>query len=434
MGSDSAAPGTGRQVLLIALILVGLGVIMVYSSSSVLASSRFDDSGFFLERQIIRAAIGVLIMFGASLVPVRMWRRLARPLLLFGFGLLILVLIAGEGRGAQRWLPFTVPLLRAGLSFQPSEFVKLVLVLYLADVLVRKGHVMDELGAGVLPRVAVIGTAQILIILQPDLGTALAIGAIALAMLWLGGAGSLHVIGVGLAVVPVALFSLWRSPYQVARLTSFLNGGDPQGADFQVTQSLLALGSGGTLGVGLGNSMQKYYLPEPHTDFVFAFVGEELGLAGTLSVIALFVALALHGLRIARRADTDHGFLLAAGITTMITAYAILNAGVATGLLPTTGLPLPFVSYGGSSLVWNLAGVGILAAVARERAGGAASAAVVGSASGEAGRSESAGAATPTRQTARQGRPSPPPVVPGRSRRGPRPGLVARALRRGMGR
>lgn len=382
--SDSGSPGTGRQVLLIALVLVGLGVVMVYSSSSALASSRYHDSGFFLDRQILRALIGVAIMFAASMVPVAAWRRLARPLLLFSFGLLILVLMVGEGRGAQRWLPFTIPLMRAGLSFQPSEFVKLALVLYLADVLVRKGDVMGEWGAGLLPRVAVIGAAQVLIILQPDLGTALAIGAIALAMLWLGGAGFLHVAAVALAAVPVAVLSVLRSPYQIERLTSFLNGGDPQGAGFQVTQSLLALGSGGPLGVGLGNSMQKHYLPEPHTDFVFAFVGEELGLAGTLSVMALFVALALHGLRIARRASTDHGFLVAAGITIMITAYAVLNTGVATGLLPTTGLPLPFISYGGSSLVCNLAGVGILAAVARDRGHARATAAVAATSEGAA--------------------------------------------------
>jgi len=384
--SDSGSPGAGRQVLLIALVLVGLGVVMVYSSSSVLASRRFHDSGFFLERQILRALVGVAVMFATSMVPVSAWRRLARPLLLLSFGLLILVLMVGEGRGTQRWLPLNIPLVRAGLSFQPSEFVKLILVLYLADVLVRKGDVMRQWGAGLLPRVAIIGAAQILIILQPDLGTALAIGAIALAMLWLGGAGSLHVAAIALAAVPVAVISVLRSPYQLERLTGFLNGGDPQGAGFQVTQSLLALGSGGLLGVGLGNSMQKYYLPEPHTDFIFAFVGEELGLAGTLSLLALFVALAVQGLRIARRATTDHGFLVAAGITTMIMAYAVLNTGVATGLLPTTGLPLPFVSYGGSSLVWNLAGVGILAAVARDR--GSAASAVAGPRAGNGAVSE----------------------------------------------
>ncbi len=217
----------------------------------------------------------------------------------------------------------------------------------------------------------------VLILLQPDLGTAIAIGVTALSMLWLGGAGSLHLAAVVLASVPIAAISLLRSPYQMARVVSFVRGADPLGAGFQVSQSLLALGSGGFFGVGLGNSMQKYYLPAPHTDFVFAFVGEELGLAGTVSVLGLFAALAIHGFRIARDAATQHGFLLASGITVMISAYAAINVGVTMGVLPTTGLPLPFVSYGGSSLVWNLAAVGILAAVARE--GTVTSAAAAGS-------------------------------------------------------
>jgi len=421
--SDSAASSAGRQILLIALVLVGLGVVMVYSSSSVLASTRFHSSGFFLKRQLVRAAIGVFIMLAASMVPVRAWRRLARPLLLVGFGLLVLVLVAGVGRGVQRWLPISIPLVRVGLSFQPSEFVKLILVLYLADVMVRKGEVMGEWSVGLLPRVAVIGAAQILIILQPDLGTALAIGAIALTMLWLGGAGTLHVAMVGLVAIPVAIVSVLRSPYQLERLTSFLQGGDPQGSSFQRMQSLLALGSGGPLGVGLGNSMQKYYLPEPHTDFVFAFVGEELGLAGTLSVIALFVALAIHGLRIARHATTDHGFLVAAGITTMIAVYAVLNMGVATGLLPTTGLPLPFVSYGGSSLVWNLAGVGILAAVARDD--GQVSPATAAPRDGAVAREPL------TRQVVRRRGTRDLAAAAARSQHRPGTGLVGRLLRRG---
>jgi cell division protein FtsW len=171
-----------------------------------------------------------------------------------------------------------------------------------------------------------------------------------------------------LAGVPVVAFSLLISPYQRQRLASFLSGAgsDPLGAGYQVSQSLLGIGSGGLFGVGLGNSMQKQqFLPEPHTDFVFAFIGEELGLVGTLAVVALFVAFALNGLRIAREAPTYHGFLVATGITTMVSVYAVLNIGVVTGVLPTTGLPLPFISYGGSSLVWNLGGVGILLGVAR---------------------------------------------------------------------
>ena len=361
-----------RQVLLIASILVGLGIVMVYSSSSAVA----DDSGYYLERQIVRALVGVSVMFALSRLPLDFWQRAALPLLIVGITFLVLVLAVGHGRGAaQRWLPFPMPsFFTSSLSFQPSEFIKLVLVLYLADVLVRKQADMGSWWQGLTPRLVIIGGVQLLILFQPDLGTCLAVGIIAVAMLWLGGARTGHLMGcVGLAV-PVVALSVYNSPYQMQRLVTFFLEADPRGAGFQVSQSLIALGSGGLFGVGLGSSVQKHFLPEPHTDFVFAFAGEEMGLAGCLSIIGLFVALAIHGYRIARDATTHFGFLVAAGMTFMISVYAVLNVGVATGMLPTTGLPLPFVSYGGSSLVCNLWGIGILAAVARQSSGSSATA------------------------------------------------------------
>ncbi len=369
--SQSASPsvrsqGDARQVLLIASILVGLGVVMVYSSSSAFADMHFDDSGFFLERQLVRAACGVVVMLVLSRLPLDFWQRAALPLLVVGIAFLVMVLGMGHGRSAQRWLPFPMPSFMSSVSFQPSEFVKLVLVLYLADVLVRKERDMGRWWQGVMPRILVIGGVQLLILLQPDLGTCLAVSIIAGAMLWIGGARTVHLIATIALAAPVVAASVYSSPYQMQRVISFFVGADPRGAGYQITQSLTALGSGGLFGVGLGSSVQKHFLPEAHTDFVFAFVGEELGLAGCLSVIGLFVALAIHGYRIARGATTDFGFLVAAGITFMISIYAVLNIGVATGMLPTTGLPLPFVSYGGSSLVWNLCGIGILAAVARQ--------------------------------------------------------------------
>ncbi len=361
-----ASQRAARHVLLIATMLVGIGVVMVYSSSSALAGTRFENSGFFLQRQLLRAAFGLTIMLLLSRVPLSLWRLLARPLLLVGILLLVLVLILGEGRGAQRWLPFGLPSF-ATLSFQPSELVKLVLVLYLADVLARKQGEISDWKLGLAPRLAVVSVVQVLIVLQPDLGTALAISAISMVILWLGGAGTGHLCLVASGAGLVAAWSVLSSPYQLERVRTFLVGADPQGAGFQVDQALVALGSGGWFGVGLGNSMQKHYLPEPHTDFVFAFAGEELGLLGTLSIICLFVALSVHGYRIATRSASFHGFLVASGITVMVGIYALLNVAVATGLMPTTGLPLPFVSYGGSSLLLNLSGIGILAAVAREK-------------------------------------------------------------------
>jgi len=297
-------------------------------------------------------------------VPLRLWAKLSPYLLLAGLGSLVLVYFFGEGP-AKRWLP--LPDLLSNFSFQPSEFVKLALVIYLADVLVRKEDEIQDFKTGFMPRLLLIGFVVGLIALQPDLGTALAVSTIALVMLWVGGGRSLHLLYTGLAALPIVGLSLYFSPYQLKRVLSFLNRGDAQGADYQVSQSLLALGNGGGIGVGIGDSMQKQqFLPEPHTDFVFAFIGEELGLAGTLSVIGLFVALAIHGFRIAREAPTRHGFLLATGITLMISVYAVLNIGVVTGMLPTTGLPLPFISYGGSSMFWNLSGIGILVGVARD--------------------------------------------------------------------
>ena len=362
---SDASQRAARHVLLIATMLVGVGVVMVYSSSSALADTRFENSGFFLQRQLMRAGFGLTMMLLLSRVPLSLWRLLARPLLLVGVLLLVLVLILGEGRGAQRWLPFGLPSL-ATLSFQPSELVKLVLVLYLADVLARKQSDMDDWKLGLAPRLVVVSVVQVLIVLQPDLGTALAISGISMVILWLGGAGTAHLGLVASGAGLIAVWSVLSSPYQMERVRTFLGGADPQGAGFQVSQSLLALGSGGWFGVGLGNSMQKHYLPEPHTDFVFAFVGEELGLLGSMSIIGLFVALSVHGYRIATRAATFHGFLVASGITVMVGMYALMNVAVATGMMPTTGLPLPFVSYGGSSLLLNLSGIGILAAVARE--------------------------------------------------------------------
>lgn len=363
-----AANRASMQMLMISLILVGFGIVMVYSSSSVLASARFDDSSFFLERQIIRACFGLAIMLVLSRVPLVLWSRLAVPMFLLGLVTLILVLIFGRGP-TQRWLP--LPGMLSGFSFQPSEFVKLALVLYLADVLVRKEDLIKDFKRGFMPRLLVIGIVLGLIAIQPDLGTAVAIGLIAAVMLWVGGARLLHLICTGVLALPIIAMSLYTSPYQWQRVVNFFNDADILKGNYQIDQSLLALGSGGILGVGLGDSMQKQlFLPEPHTDFVFALVGEELGLAGTLSITGLFVAFAIHGFRIAREASTYYGFLVATGVTVMISVYALLNIGVVTGMLPTTGLPLPFISYGGSSLLWNLAGVGILVGVGRSNAQG----------------------------------------------------------------
>jgi cell division protein FtsW len=351
----------GGYLLLTAVALLGAGVVMVYSSSSALASLRYADSSFFLGRQVLRAVGGLVVMFIASRVPTARWSRWARWLLLASAACLLLVLALGVGP-AQRWL--RLPIAQFGLSFQPSEFAKLALVLYLADVLARKEEQMGDFQNGLLPRLMVVGTVVILIVFQPNLGTGLAVGMISMVMLYIGGARLEHLGALALGALPLAGASMMFSRYQLKRVTDFLNGGN-----YQVEQSLVALGSGGWFGVGLGNSLQKQqFLPEPHTDFVFALIGEEGGLLGTCVVAGLFIAFAVFAVQVAREASTRHGFLLATGIGAMVSVYAILNICVATGLMPTTGLPLPFISYGGSALIWNMAGVGIVLGVARTTA------------------------------------------------------------------
>ena len=357
-----AVQRAGINLLVIVLSLVSLGVVMVYSASSVLAQVKFADSSFYLERQFVRVGIGAVFMLLVIRIPTYLWARFARLLLMAGLAALVLVAIWGQGP-ANRWLYLP------GFSFQPSEFAKLALVLYLADVLDRKRDQMASFKAGLLPRLPVLGLVLVPIAVQPDLGTAIAIGLIAFIVLWVGGARPWHLLATALAGGTLAGLTL--APYQWRRILSYFAPGDGRGADYQIVQSLLALGRGGPLGVGVGNSMQKQqFLPEPHTDFVFAFIGEELGLTGTASVVGLFIGLAFYGLRIARQAPTYFAFLAATGITCMITVYALLNIGVVTGILPTTGLPLPFISYGGSSLLWNFVGVGILIGIARQAAAG----------------------------------------------------------------
>ena len=356
---------SATHLILVCLALLAIGMVMIYSATAEMARLQSDDSSLFLRNHAIRVVIGLLLMFLCSRVDTKIWAQFSRAIMLCAIGLLILVLVIGNG-SVTRWLP-----LPFGLNFQPSEMARVALVLYLADVLVRKENDLLEFRRGLLPRLIVVGLVLILIGAQPDLGTAIAIGCIAIAMLCIGGVHPLQLLCV-LAVGGVGVFlSLHQTPYQMSRLTSFLDLYGHQGGllegNYQLNQSLIGMGNGGLIGVGLGNSIQKsQYLPELHTDFVFAIVGEELGLIGTLAVCSLFIWFSFLGLRIANSAPTHHGFLLASGLTAMVSIYAVINIGVVIGILPTTGLPLPFLSYGGSSLILNLVGVGILLGVARQ--------------------------------------------------------------------
>ncbi len=368
-GRSSDRTGVDKSVLIVTMVLTLVGLVMVFSASAVVAGNRFHDSVFFLKRQLAWLTFGMVLLHLASRMDYLLWRRLAIPLLILTIALLIAVLVPGVGvaaKGARRWLRL------GAISIQPAEMAKLVMVLYLAAYLAKKRDRVRQFTAGFLPPVIVIGVVTGFILLQPDLGTVVVIGLVSLSLLYLGGARLTHLAGLMLLLIPVAAALVLGSGYRRQRLMTFLSPWqDPTDAGFQVTQSFLAFGNGGVLGVGLGAGKQKlFFLPEAHTDFVLALVGEELGLVGTSAIILLFAVLVLKGFQISARARDPFGRDLALGITLLLGLQALINAGVATGLLPTKGLTLPFISYGGSSLLMSLVSIGILLSISRDRQGG----------------------------------------------------------------
>jgi len=363
-----ATPASGSSYyLLLAVVgtLLAIGLVMVLSSSSVMAFARTGDSYVYFKKQATWAVAGVAVMLAVSRVDYRRWRRLGAPLLVLSAGMLVLVLVhpsAVSAYGSTRWIAF------GGLTFQPAEFAKLSLLLFSADVLVRKERLLGDVRHVLVPVVPVVLLLALLVLAEPDLGTTMLLCAIAFSMLFLAGAPLTLLTGLGVLGVTAAFATL--RGYQRARLTSFLDpSADYQAASYQLVQGRLALGSGGLLGVGLGQSYAKWsFLPNAHTDFIFAIIGEELGLVGSLAVIALFVTLAYAGVRVARRAHDSFGRYLAGGITVWVVVQALVNIGAVVGVLPITGVPLPLVSSGGSSMLVLLAAVGMLLNVARQEA------------------------------------------------------------------
>jgi cell division protein FtsW len=343
----------------IVVALVSLGVVMVYSASAIIAGDRFHDPFFFLKKQLFWAALGMAGLWVAMRVDYRRLERLVIPLLMLSAVLLVLVLVPPFGQsinGTRRWLRF------GPLSFQPVELAKFALVLYLAAFLARRQQAIASFRHGLLPVLLVAAAMAGLTILQPDLGNSLALVLLSLALAYLAGARVVHMTAIAVAALPVVALLIALKPYRWRRMVAFMNPwDDPQGSGFQIIQSFLALGSGGWLGRGLGESRQKlFYLPEPYTDFIFAIIGEELGLIGALAVVVLFGVLVWRGLRIGARAPDAFGAYLALGFTLMIATQTLVNIGVVTGGLPTKGLPLPFISFGGSALLMTLFATGVL--------------------------------------------------------------------------
>ena len=341
--------------------LLMLGLLMVYSASQL---SVLGDPGYWFRRQLIWAALGVVALVFTARLDYHIWRRISLPGMLCALALLLLVLKLGHtAYGAQRWLSLGL------FSFQPSELTKLVLAVYVADWLAHKGAEIASFAYGLVPFALVTGLVLGLILMQNDMGTAAIIAVMALAMFFAAGANLLQLVptlGLG------ALAFIWlvvHTGYRRARLDAFLHPLSPgcsDAASYQVCQGLISLGSGGIFGRGLGDSVQKAgYLPNPFTDSIFAVIGEELGLVGCLLVLALFAVLAYRGLRAARRAPDRYGALLACGVTCWLLIQALVNIGSVVDAIPFTGVPLPFVSFGGSSLVTALAAVGILLNISR---------------------------------------------------------------------
>ena len=348
--------------VVVALTLIGL--IMVFSASGVMAETRFRESTYFLQRQGIWLLLGFVILFVTARVDYGIWQSLTPKILIGCVGLLLLVLFIGsEVNGARRWLHL------GWFSIQPSELAKLAVVFYLAMYLSKPELRLQDWRNGFLPPVLVVGVMGGLILIEPDFGSAVVIGTVMGGLLYLAGARYLHLIGLGLLFVPPMAGLVWRSPERMERLVSFWNPWvDATGAGYQLVQSFLALQQGGVFGVGLAQGRQKLlYLPEGHTDFVLALVGEELGLIGTTTLLVLFAVLVIKGFRVAAKARDHFGRYLALGITLLLGVQALMNAGVVSGLLPTKGLTLPFVSYGGSSLLTSMLAIGVLLSVASHR-------------------------------------------------------------------
>lgn len=345
-----------------AMLVVGL--LMILSASFVEAYERYGSLFFLFNRQAIGTVLGVSGAFLLARTDYHHLKHVAKPMILVVIGLLVLVLMPSIGierGGSSRWLPL------GPFTLQPSEMAKLALVLYSAYILDRKRKRIADFKELAFPVLSMTGAICFLVMLQPDLGTTVICAASVFIVMFLAGARMKHVLGLAALSLPAVVALSLSQGYRRARVFTFLNPwNDPIGSGWQPIQGLVALGSGGPFGLGLGASRQKWsYLPNAHTDFIYAIIGEELGLFGTFSVLALFVCFIYLGIKVARRAPDRFGFLLAGGITGWLGIQALINMSAVTGLLPITGVPLPLISFGGSSLVFTLAGVGILLSIAR---------------------------------------------------------------------
>ena len=351
-----------KAILFPVLVLAGIGLVMVYSSSCAISMDEHNTLFYYLKRQSIFFFISLCIMYVTASFPYKLYKSLAYIILFAAMGLLIAVLIPAlgiEANHARRWLDFGL------FAFQPGEFAKLALILYMGYSLAKKessGNIRI-FSIGFLPHAVVFGLMALLLLMQPDFGTSAVMGMLCWGMMFTAGVPLLYLISPLIVVIPfVAYFLVYKVDYRLERILAFLHPwDDPLGIGFQLTNSLKAFGSGGLFGKGIGFSMQKmHFLPEPHTDFIFSIIGEELGLVGVFIILILYGIILHTGTRIARQSDTFFGAVTASGLTLYLGLQVIINTGVTLGVLPTKGLTLPFISYGGTSLIINMAAMGIL--------------------------------------------------------------------------
>ena len=347
------------QLLFPVLFLVGVGIVMVYSASSALALKKFGSDFFFLKKQALFALAGLIILVAGRHFPYRYYRPLAYPLVGLSLALLALIHFTDLGLtagGSTRWMRL------GSFSFQPSEFARIALVIYLAYSMEKKSDQIKQFSIGFVPHVLVLGGFVALIFIQPDFGTVFILGALTWIMLFIGGVRFYQLFATMLVILPVAYLFLINAEYRAKRILGFLNPWEHSSDEgYQIVHSLMAFGTGGLWGTGIGKGYQKlFYLPEPHTDFIFSVIGEELGLLGVAIIIGLYAWIIVRGVAIARSAPDLFGAYLAVGLTVAMGLQIVVNMGVALGLLPTKGLTLPLLSYGGTSLLLNMASIGIL--------------------------------------------------------------------------
>lgn len=356
-----------KALLLTVLTLMIFGLVMIASAGIIYSETRFGDSYYFFKHQFFFGFLpGIVALYFFQKIDYHYWRKLAVPLFLITLIFLVLVFIPGVGTkvyGASRWIQL------GELSFQPSEMAKIATILYLAAWLESRGRKrIRDFFEGAAPLLGILGILGFLIIKQPDAGTLGLIILVAGAVYFASGAKISHIVSLILAGIAGLWVLVKMAPYRLNRFLVFLNPEiDPQGIGYQINQALLAIGSGGVFGIGLGHSRQKFnYLPEPVGDSIFAIIGEELGMMGAGAVVLLFIFLAVRGFKIAKNSSDDFGKLVAVGITSWIVFQAFINIAAITSIIPLTGIPLPFISYGGTSLIFLLAGTGILLNISKQ--------------------------------------------------------------------